>query len=501
MNLQEILKQKPPFHIKFLPSELPLVSGVEYNSQKVSPGNIFTAIKGYASDGHKYIKEAEKNGASIIICEKPDKDVKIPQIIVSNSRRALSWISSIFYNSPSKNMLITGITGTNGKSTTASIIEELFDFNGYNTGSIGTIDYHFKDINGNITRIESPNTTPESKDLHKLLNQMKQNGVTHVVMEVSSHAISLERVADIDFNTIVFTNITQDHLDFHNTLDEYAHVKTDFILEKLKNRETKAVINIDDEEGTKMTMEAYPFSDQICNFSIKNSKADLFAENFNLDLSKIKVDIRFKNNTFYTESPLSGEFNLSNMLGAAGAAIVSGIAPQCCFDNLKKISPVNGRLEQVKNDLIPYIFIDYAHTPDALENVLKTLKNICKKRLICIFGCGGDRDKMKRAIMGKISSELADISIITSDNPRTENPDFILNDIEKGFSQSADASHLLREKDRAMAIKQALRLSTKEDCILIAGKGHEDYQIIGKTKLPFNDREVVLKELENIYVS
>ncbi|MGM0417317.1 MAG: UDP-N-acetylmuramoyl-L-alanyl-D-glutamate--2,6-diaminopimelate ligase [Thermodesulfobacteriota bacterium] len=516
MQSNNIWKTKLPFSIIEAPENFPDFTGISYNSLHTIPGDIFVAVKGFTADGHDYIVEAVKKGAAGIICERKIKNIEIPQIIVSDSRRALSFISAAFYDFPSQKINIIGITGTNGKTTTGTIIEKILEGAGKNPGFIGTIDSHFILPDKTVEKTENSTTTPESKDLQEIIRRMKDNHVTDIIIEVSSHAAELLRVADVNFNTVVFTNLTQDHLDFHKTMENYWKVKKDFLITRIEGYEqylpAKGIINSDDEYG-KSFLKFFREKNKknIYSFSAEHD-ADFKAESIEIKLNNTTGTIKFENKSYNFSSKLSGRHNTQNILAAFAASVCSGVSPEKCSDLIQNAKSIAGRLEQVKNSKRPFIFVDYAHTPDALENVLKSLKPLCKNRLISVFGCGGDRDRKKRALMGKISGELADITIITSDNPRTEDPDFIISEIEQGIKSSAvktDTDNILKTKnsiyitepDRRKAINKAIAISREDDCILIAGKGHEDYQITGRTKVSFDDNLVAREEVEKIYGS
>ncbi|MCB9494512.1 MAG: UDP-N-acetylmuramoyl-L-alanyl-D-glutamate--2,6-diaminopimelate ligase [Desulfobacteraceae bacterium] len=511
MKADKITSSRPPFEFIEMPADFPDFNGVSYDSRMVIPGELFIAVKGFSTDGHDYVLDAEKKGAIAIVCETKNSQVKIPQIIVSDSRRALSFFSALFYGFPSENMNIIGVTGTNGKTTTCSIIAEILSKHGRKTGIIGTIKVAYPLKNNTWYEKESSNTTPESADLQKIINEMRNNNVTDIVMEVSSHAIALGRVDDISFNTLVYTNLTQDHLDFHKTMEEYAKVKSDFIKNKAADKNPPFIsINIDDPVGLSIRdfLKKSNFK-KIIDYSTEND-ASLKASDLKTGLEGSSGIIGFNNQSHFFQSPLSGRHNIQNILGALGACTASGISIDECVKLLKDLMPVRGRLEQVRNDKRPYIFIDYAHTPDALENVLKSLRPLCENRLICVFGCGGDRDRKKRPLMAEVSAKNADISIITSDNPRTENEEAIILDIENGLKtiipdknfeaiSDNEKNFYFIEKNRKKAIEKALLISNPKDCILIAGKGHETYQIIGTKKYHFDDREAVLENIREIY--
>ncbi|MDY0361599.1 MAG: UDP-N-acetylmuramoyl-L-alanyl-D-glutamate--2,6-diaminopimelate ligase [Desulforegulaceae bacterium] len=512
MKSDRLINSNPPFKIIEFPKNLPDFKGISYDSRNVLQDDLFIAVKGQLANGHDYVLAAEEKGACAIVCETKNNKVKIPQIVVSDSRRALSFYSALFYNFPSSELNIIGVTGTNGKTSTCSLIADILTSQKRKTGIIGTIKIAYPLNDGSFYEKESSNTTPESADLQKIINDMKNNNVTDIVMEVSSHAIALGRTADVSFSSIVYTNLTQDHLDFHNTMEEYAKVKSDFIKQKAALEKNKPFIalNIDDEIGNSISnyLKTNNFN-KLIEYSTKQN-AGLKAFDLKTDLNQSSGKLRFNEKEYFFESNLSGRHNVENILAAVSACIFSDIRIEDCIKALKTSKPVRGRLEQVKNDKRPYIFIDYAHTPDALDNVLKALRPLCKNKLICVFGCGGDRDRKKRPLMAEISAKNADITIITSDNPRTENEDEIIDDIENGlknilpkkdFAETAntDKNFYLIEKNRKKAIEKALLISNPDDCILIAGKGHETYQIIGTKKHHFDDREEVLEKVSKIY--
>jgi UDP-N-acetylmuramyl-tripeptide synthetase len=402
---------------------------------------------------------------------------------------------------------MVGITGTNGKTTTAYLIESIFQQAGFPVGVIGTINYRFggKHFPGTVT-------TPESADLMRILWEMVHAGVTHVVLEVSSHAIDLERVAACEFDVGIFTNLSQDHLDYHGDMATYWQCKKRFFVDHLstgtKSSRTVAVLNADDRHGRELARE----------ISVKTlrtgsgSDCDIRSEDVKVDITGTTATIRTPQASFKLKSPLVGKHNVHNVLSATGAGIVAGVPASRIREGLGRLANVPGRLESVPNQRGLAILVDYAHTPEALENVLSALKNLTTGRLITVFGCGGDRDKMKRPIMGKIAARLSDRCVITTDNPRTESPLGILGDIEAGAAATEEmvkyeAGELLLsrngkayaiEPDRKRAIELGVRMTRPGDCLLIAGKGHETYQIVGTETLPFDDRVEVRQALERV---
>ncbi|MBF0226481.1 MAG: UDP-N-acetylmuramoyl-L-alanyl-D-glutamate--2,6-diaminopimelate ligase [Desulfobacterales bacterium] len=479
------------------------VSSIHYSSQYVKPGGVFIAIKGLKSDGHNYIEHAIKNGAVAIISEKSIKSDCII-IQVKDSREALSEISEEFYGKPSQDLFIIGITGTNGKTTVTYILENILTEAGYKVGVIGTINCRY---DGKI--MKSPVTTPESMDLQKILADMKQNGVTHVVMEISSHAIDLKRIHNCFIDVGIFTNLSQDHLDYHKTMEAYWQSKKRLFTEQMgkgcKKNKACTVINMNDSKGTELqnslTMPVITVG-TLNNCMINTS-------DITFDQSGTKGKIIINKESFIFQSKLVGKHNLENILCAVGAADSMGLSKDIIKKGIESFAIVPGRLEPINNSKGRFIYVDYAHTPDALENVLKTLKGISPKKIICVFGCGGDRDSKKRPLMGKIAGELSDFAIITSDNPRTEDPLNIILNIEDGIKSvmtkkynENDISMELSEKgyiiesDRKKAIYLAVKIAKSGDTILIAGKGHENYQILGNNTIDFDDR-IYAKEAIN----
>lgn len=541
----------------------PEIRSIHANASEVRPGGLFIAIKGFKRDGHDYIGQAIANGAVAIVTERRiDKktlsdlslcngEPYMPAVVeVKDSRKAMSAIAARFYGDPSASMVMTGITGTNGKTTTSFLIESILKAAGYETGVIGTVNFRY----GNKI-FDAPVTTPESIDLQRILGQMRESGVTHVVMEVSSHAIDLHRVRDCAFDVGVFTNLTQDHLDYHKSISSYFACKKRFFTKQLKRgkkgEDSVVVINVNDSYGALILQDSTckmsiatgfdtaainataavktvdttnrersyreTFNTHFPNISCKDIRDDIAGlsatlqirsevsaqtEEENLNLSDAtdqresgihtqqEITIPFK-------SGLAGLFNLENILCATGAAHALGISPEIIRKGIESCHGVPGRLERVNNSGERYIFVDYAHTPDALESTLKTLKLRAPGRLISVFGCGGDRDRAKRPIMGAIAYRYSDIAIVTSDNPRSEEPDAIISQIVEGIKEvkmvEDGAKEVVVEPDRARALEHAVRISTPGDIIVAAGKGHERYQITAQGKIDFDDR-VILRD-------
>ncbi|MBQ7573807.1 MAG: UDP-N-acetylmuramoyl-L-alanyl-D-glutamate--2,6-diaminopimelate ligase [Clostridia bacterium] len=453
------------------------ITGIAYDSRSVTKGNVFVCIKGYESDGHKYAKMAEENGAALIVAE--DKiDVSIPVCYVKNSRRALAMLSCAFYNNPSKSFKLIGVTGTNGKTTITYLVKSILEAAGKRVGVIGTN----QNIIGDkvlVTKSNTP-TTPNALELQQLFSEMVENDAEYVVMEVSSHALELDRVYGCKFDVGIFTNLTQDHLDFHKTMEKYLMAKA-----KLFDISEKGVVNYDDEGGQKIVQS------KDCEFlKVGFSKdCDLVASDMKIDAKGDDFNITYKGKTYPIHIGIPGKFSVYNAICAIGAALELGIDIETIKNGLNEAKGVMGRVEVVPTDTDYTVIIDYAHTPDGLENIIRAVKEFAKGRVITLFGCGGDRDNTKRAIMGEIAGKLSDYSIITSDNPRTEDPVRIVEMVEEGMKKTDGKYTLI--VDRREAIGYALDFAKKDDVIILAGKGQETYQIIGKEKFDFDERVVV----------
>ena len=484
MNLKSILRG---IDYKVIQGEVDVdINKINYDSRKVENLDIFVCIKGYATDGHKYIDKAIENGAKVIVIQDnvEIKDKNISVIKCADTRKALALMGSNYYDNPSSKMKIIGITGTNGKTTTAFMIKDILEANNKKVGLIGTIANYI----GN-EKINTERTTPESLELQELFFEMVNKGVEYCVMEVSSHSLELDRVYGVKFEIGIFTNLTRDHLDFHKTFENYYKAKF-----KLFERCRIKVINIDDNYGKQVINDLNDLkADKVYSFSVKDhSKFKAFDEEMGSRNIKFKLNLE-KNEQFILNIP--GEYNIYNSLGAIVACFKLGIPVEAIKNGIEKVV-VPGRCERVANEYnLPYeIIIDYAHTPDGLDNILKTAKAFTRGKLISLFGCGGDRDKVKRPQMGKISIDLADITIITSDNPRSEEPMDIIKDIEVGLNKD---KYIVIE-NRREAIKKAINIANEGDVIVIAGKGHETYQILKNETIHFDEREVVKEILDSV---
>ena len=493
----KVLKEGKNFEIK----------GIEYDSRKIKEDFIFVAMTGSVADGHDFIQKAIDNGAKIIITEKNinlseyKNTSEIGFILVKDIRKKLGLIASNYYGYPQNKIKIIGITGTNGKTTSSFILENILE----KTARIGTTGNRILD-----EEFETVNTTPESLDLIKLIDKSVKKGADYFIMEVSSHALEIGRVDMLEFDSAIFTNLTQDHLDFHKTMENYFNAKKK-IFSKLRNdkkRNSTGIINIDDEHGAKIYSEKK--QNNYISISVRNEEADILGDILNYTNNGMKIKISLKNylkkihphlknkeEEYKFEIGLVGEYNLYNVLGCVASGLSFGIGMDDIVKKLETMPAVPGRVETIKNNMEARIVIDFAHTDDGLLNVGKTLKQITDNRVITIFGAGGDRDHEKRPKMAKAAIQFSDYIILTSDNPRTENPVNILADIEKGLiDEKYPFDKYLIISDRERAIGHGIKLLTKGDSLLIAGKGHENYQIIGTEKIHFDDREVVRKILE-----
>jgi UDP-N-acetylmuramyl-tripeptide synthetase len=483
----------------------PEINAITCRAQDVTQGDIFVAIKGFAADGHDYIDLAVAQGASVIVCEQP-AHVDAVTVTVENSRKALAQLAAAYYGHPSGEMLVIGLTGTNGKTTTSYLIESILQKAGLSVGVIGTINYRYGG-----RQFDNPITTPESLDLQRILYDMRAAGVTHVVMEVSSHALDLHRVHKCQFDLAVFTNFTQDHLDYHQSMDAYWECKRKLFIELLPayagRIPNRAVLNVAVPKGRELAREMeLPFLS--CGDGMGNDLNSLAAQ-FNLNGIQALVSTPAGELSFF--SPLVGRHNLENIIIAAGVGIALEIPPETITAGIESLEKVSGRLERVANPYQRFVYVDYAHTPDALENSLLALRSLTADRIICVFGCGGDRDRGKRPKMGAIAGRLSDLMVITSDNPRTEAPEKIIDDIVEGVLGECDVKYTLADLrqgfkgkgcvaivDRREAIYTAAAASRPGDTLLIAGKGHEPYQIVGARKKPFDDRLIAQAALAGL---
>lgn len=461
------------------------ISAITIDSKKVQKNNLFICLKGENFDGHECVCEAEKFGAVAVIVERR-LDTDLTQIIVDDARAAMSKIAANFYDNPSKNMKIVGVTGTNGKTTVTHIIKHILESSGKKVGLIGTLGVFF-----GKTFYEPTLTTPDPIELHKILKEMYDYGIDYVVMEVSAHAIDLKKIDDIRFEVGVFTNLTQDHLDYFKDMQTYKSVKTSFF----ENSRCKySVINSDDEVGRQLISNIYG---DCLSYGIDNP-SDVFAINIKEKISGISFVMNLFDSVYKINSKLIGKFNVSNMLAAAVTAGVLGINQKIIANAISEFKGVDGRLEKVVSDSGINVFIDYAHTPDGLKNSLNALKNVTDGNLFCVFGCGGNRDDTKRPLMGEISGNIADFSVITSDNPRYEEPMDIIRQIESGILKITKEYVIVQKREKA--IEYALKKLKNGDTMLVAGKGAEKFQEILGIKHNYNDKDFIIncyRELKN----
>lgn len=451
------------------------ITNVAYDSRRVTPGALFVCIKGYATDGHLYIDSAVKNGAVAVLTQDAVNDCGVLTLQSEDTRKALAQIGANFFSHPEKEMKIVGVTGTNGKTTVTTLIKSVLEFCGKKVGLIGTNENMIGD-----RVLPTERTTPESFELYALFREMADAGMDYVVMEVSSHSLVQHRVFGITFSVGVFTNLTQDHLDFHKTMENYYQAKR-----LLFNVSEVGVINMDDPAGKRIIEDA---PCPIMSYSIDES-SDFQAANLRVSPRGVIFDLLSEGKSLPARLGIPGKFSAYNALAALTTCIALGIAPEKVIEALLVAKGVKGRAETVYTHTDYTIIIDYAHTPDGLENIIKTVKDFCQGRVVTLFGCGGDRDPVKRPIMGEIAGQLSDFSIITSDNPRTEDPMAIIRQVEEGMKRT-DCAYTVIESRRD-AIRYAIENAQPKDCIILAGKGHETYQIIGTEKRHFDEREVI----------
>ena len=481
MKLRELLKDIAVLECTADP-ELE-IEAVHYDSRKVTSGSLFVAVSGFASDGNRFIPMALSKGAlAVVTAKKPEGDV--PYVLVESDRLALALLGCNFFGHPARSMTMIGVTGTNGKTSSTLLLKQVLEKTlGAKVGLIGTMANMVGE-----ELIPTERTTPESFDLQALFARMRDAGCTHVVMEVSSHAVTLERIGGTRFDIAAFTNLTEDHLDFHKTMDAYCDAKA-----QLFRRCGRAVVNADDSyAGRILSAAACP----VLTTAVAGS-GDLRAEGLELLSEGISFTAVCGEERETIHLPIPGKFTVYNALTVLGIARQLGISLAACAEALKTAGGVKGRVEVVPTPGMPYsVLIDYAHTPDGLENVLSSVKDFCRGRLISVFGCGGDRDPMKRPIMGRIGVEQSDIAIITSDNPRTEAPMAIIEDILKGVNP--ELGEYIVMEDRRAAIRYAMDIAKKDDIIVLAGKGHETYQEINGVKHHLDEREEVAAHLQEM---
>ena len=477
MKLQAILQGLEPLEVHADLSRE--ITGICYDSRAVKPGNLFVAICGYDTDGHKYIPMALEKGAACVLCEKAPAEGEY--VLLSDTRRGLALAGANWYGNPAGEMTMIGITGTNGKTTTTYLVKHILeDCLGAKVGLVGTIQNMIGD-----EVLHTERTTPESLELQALFRHMADAGCTHVVMEVSSHALSLHRVDGVTFDVGVFTNLTQDHLDFHKTMEEYCRAKA-----MLFARSKVGAVNVDDPWAKEILAHA---TCPVITYSAKNQAA-LEATDIRLEPHHVAFTAHYQGTETACTLGIPGAFSVYNALSALSAALALGIAPEKAAASLATARGVKGRAEVVPTPGKDYtVLIDYSHTPDSLENILKTVREFARGRVIAVFGCGGDRDPIKRPIMGKIAADLADLVVVTSDNPRTEDPMAIIDQILVGIPKDQTPTTVI--ENRRQAIRWTMDNAQAGDVIVLAGKGHETYQEIGHEKFHLDEREEVAAHL------
>ena len=506
MRLAALLDALPPHNaptrrVAGSAGDNPVIRGLVYDSRAVAPGDAFFALRGAEVDGHTYLRSAVELGAAALFVEELPDGFALGAacgVVVPDSRRALAPAAARFYGHPSRELALIGVTGTNGKTSTTYLAESILAASGRSVGVIGTVEVRYRDV-----RQRALNTTPESLDLQSTLRAMRTQGIDTVVMEVSSHGLDAGRVDGCRFRVAAFTNLTQDHLDYHGDMDRYGDAKLSLMKHHLDS-EGAAVVNVDDPSGAAVVAAAREAGARVIRVSrdaagsaeVRLLSADVGHEGSRARLAVFDSEIALS-------SPLLGDFNLENLLVAVGIGTALGVPGPAIAAGVAACPQVPGRIERVGGPSGPRVIVDYAHTPDAVDKLLATLRPLCQGRLIAVFGCGGDRDRGKRPRMAEAVARHADRVVVTSDNPRTEDPERILDDVERGLAGLArvapdalDTEHsYARIADRRAAIAAALAIAAPEDTVVIAGKGHEDYQILGRERFPFSDREEALRAL------
>lgn len=465
------------------------VENIAHDSRRVQRHTMFVALRGEKTDGHQFIGQAIDKGASAIVAEREQKDPRVTCLVVENTRTALADFSATFYRHPARKLKLAAVTGTNGKTTTTFLIKHICENAGLRCGLVGTVRY---EIGERV--LPAIRTTPESLDLQELLAQIASAGCKAAAMEASSHALAQDRTRGLEWDVAVFTNLTQDHLDFHRTMDNYFEAKAKLftaLATQKRKRKPFAIVNIDDRYGRQL-LDKIDKRVTVVTYGM-GTRADFRASNYRAEFSGTSYQLDAHGKSYLVRLPLIGRFNVGNSVAALAAANALGINLRSAVLGLAKAPQVPGRLELVPARRQFQVFVDYAHTPDALGNVLKTLRELEPQRLIAVFGCGGDRDRQKRPLMAEMADRLADYSIITSDNPRKEDPNAIVGEIEKGFR----SNHYEKIVDRTEAINRAVALARPRDIVLIAGKGHETYQEFGDHTIPFDDIQVARRAIED----
>lgn len=486
MKISQLLENIP--HRAYGSVDVP-VSGIDYDSRRIKAGDIFVALPGHHVDGKGFIAQALERGASVIVADKYQPVADETFIVVDDPLSVMADLSAALYGHPDRKLLLTGVTGTNGKTTITYFLESMLTQAGRKPGVIGTVNYRH-----GTTVIPAPNTTPQSADVYRIFNEMAGEGCDSAIMEVSSHALANSRVRGLEFDIAIFTNLTQDHLDFHKTMEAYFEAKSRLFTSLQPGRKTYpkfAIINADDPWGRKLIGSVT--GAKVVTYGI-NEKADVSAQHIRISSKHAELILVAPEGKKKITLPHLGMHNIYNALAAAAAALSAGIAFDTVVQTLQQVPAAPGRLEKVEAGQPFTVVVDYAHTDDALKNVISALREVKPARLITVFGCGGDRDRAKRPLMGEVATALSDYVFVTSDNPRTEDPQRIALDIEVGIRRQHRNNYQVI-LDREQAIAAAIAMAQKGDIILIAGKGHENYQIIGDKTIHFNDSEIARKYL------
>ena len=478
MKLRDVLKESGILSSDASGTEE--ILGIAYSSKEVRPGSLFAALKGEKNDGINFVLEAEAKGAAAVLSEWPKpSNVRIPWIQAADARETMALAAANLYGHPSMKLKVIGVTGTKGKTTTTYLLEEILKGAGATPAVIGTIDYR-----GPGFRVKAARTTPEAPDLHRMLSEMVEAGASHCLMEISSHALEQKRVWGVTFDVAVFTNLSGEHMDYHHSMENYFEAKKKLFF--LNHKRIASVVNMDDPWGKKLVSEL-PM--RTITYGLEPASI-VRAERFKLSDQGIEVQVSHPAGQILLTSRLVGKHNLYNILASAASALALNIQPGDIARGISTLQGVPGRFERVENQLGIEIIVDYAHTDNALGYLLETVRDLKPRRIILVFGAGGNRDPEKRERMGDVAARLADWSILTSDNPRSEDPLRIIAGIEKGFSKNGAKNYEV-VPDRKEAIQKALAFSREGDYVLVAGKGHEDYQIFSDKTIPFSDIEVI----------
>jgi UDP-N-acetylmuramoyl-L-alanyl-D-glutamate--2,6-diaminopimelate ligase len=481
LRLADLVKELPGAQLHGDPALE--IRAVTHDSRRSDEGSVFVAIRGLAADGHDFIDAARKKGAAAVVSEEAPRE-GVPWVRVGDAREALARFSAAVFGHPSRELQLVGVTGTNGKTTTAYMVDSALRESGHTVGLIGTVEYRIGDHVARAVR-----TTPEASDLQSYLRQMVDAGCRQAVLEVSSHSLALQRVSGVGFEVAIFTNLSRDHLDFHGDMDAYFAAKR-ILFDELLHEGGRAVINVDDDRGAEL---ARSTTRAVSSCSLSPG-ADFTAEDVRLSIDGTRFRARTPAGVFEVQTPLLGRFNVVNALCAFGAGLALDLAPDAVQRGIASLKGVPGRIERVDVGQDFTVLVDYAHTDDALKNLLETVRELSPRRLITVFGCGGDRDRSKRPLMGAVAARLSDVVVLTSDNPRSEPPEAIIEEVRRGIPAArADETEVI--VDRREAIARALELGREGVVIVIAGKGHETHQVLRDRTVPFDDRQVVREVL------